>query len=63
MYEVKVGIQIKDDYFEAGTLIPEEKIPKKSKKWLLEQGVIGKAFDKKEFIKDEVKKDLLQEEE
>ena len=63
MYEVKVGIQIKDDYFEAGTLVPEEKIPKKSKKWLLQQGVISKAFDKKEFIKDEVKKDLLQEEE
>ena len=63
MYEVKVGIQIKDDYFEAGTLVPEEKIPKKSKKWLLEQGVISKAFDKKEFIKDEEKKDLLQEEE
>lgn len=63
MYEVKVGIQIKEDYFEAGSLIPEEKVPNKSKKWLLEQGVITKAFSKEKFIKEEIKKAITQEEE
>tara|TARA_R100000655_G_scaffold99933_1_gene144123 strand:+ start:24208 stop:24420 length:213 start_codon:yes stop_codon:yes gene_type:complete len=58
MFEVKVGIEIGKEYFEAGSLVPENKIPKKSKKWLLDQGIIAKGFDKKEFVKEELKKDL-----
>ncbi len=58
MYEVNVGIEIGGEYYKAGSLIPESKIPKKSKKWLLEQNVISKQ-SKKNFIKEEIKKELV----
>ena len=32
MYEVNVGIEIGGEYYKAGSLIPETKVPKKSKK-------------------------------
>ena len=38
--------------------LSKNKIPKKSKKWLLDQGIIAKGFDKKEFVKKEIEKDL-----
>jgi protein-L-isoaspartate O-methyltransferase len=51
MYEVTVGIMIKDKEYEAGSLIPESEVPKKSLKWLKEQGILVKPVEKKETKK------------
>ena len=61
MYIVKSGIDIKETRWEAGDHIDEKDIPKKSKKWLLDQGIIAKQT-KEEFVEEEVKKDLTDEE-
>ncbi len=59
MYEVQVGIDLGKEFFEAGSLIPENKVPKKSLKWLKEQGILVKADrarnDKGHFIADDPK--------
>ena len=33
---------VKDDVFEIGDIVDEKDIPKKSKKWLVDQGIIVK---------------------
>lgn len=40
---IKKGIMIEDKELKAGTLVEENQIPKKSKKWLLEQNIIEKS--------------------
>jgi orotate phosphoribosyltransferase-like protein len=40
---IKKGIMIEDKELQAGTLVEENQIPKKSKKWLLEQNIIEKS--------------------
>jgi len=52
MLEVTVGIDIGDEYFEAGSLIPETKVPKKSLKWLKAQGILIKPNTKEEKVDD-----------
>jgi|TARA_R100001163_G_C5067744_1_gene207134 hypothetical protein len=41
-YEVKIGFMNGSNSFEVGDIIMEAQIPKKSKKWMLEQGIIEK---------------------
>ena len=42
MYEVVNGITVGDKYFAEGEIIDNKKVPQKSIKWLLEQGLIIK---------------------
>lgn len=46
MYEILIGIKIKDKRFEAGTIVSSSDIPKASIVWLLDQKLIKKV-DKK----------------
>jgi len=46
-YEVVNGFDTKDKRYEAGDVIEESVIPSKSKKWLLEQGIVVKYVEKK----------------
>ena len=42
MYVVEIEFMVKDDVFEIGDVVDEKDIPKKSKKWLVDQGIIVK---------------------
>ena len=42
MFIVKIEFMVKDDVFEIGDIVDEKDIPKKSKKWLVDQGIIVK---------------------
>jgi 5-formaminoimidazole-4-carboxamide-1-beta-D-ribofuranosyl 5'-monophosphate synthetase len=42
MYVVEIEFMVKDDVFEIGDIVDEKDIPKKSKKWLVDQGIIVK---------------------
>ena len=42
MYVVEIEFMVKDDVFEIGDIDDEKDIPKKSKKWLGDQGIIVK---------------------
>ena len=57
MFEVTIGIDIGKEHFKAGSLVPEDKVPKKSLKWLKDQGILVKAErarnDKGHFIADD----------
>ena len=46
-YEVMVGFDTDKKRFEAGEILDEKDIPSKSKKWLLEQGIVVKYVEKK----------------
>lgn len=46
-YEVVSGFDTKDKRYEAGDVIEESVIPRKSKKWLVEQGIVIKYAEKK----------------
>ena len=58
-YVVEIEFMVKDDVFEIGDVVDEKDIPKKSKKWLVDQGIIVKedlvrASNKKgHFIADD----------
>ena len=41
-YSVQIEFMVKDDVFEIGDIVDEKDIPKKSKKWLVDQGIIVK---------------------
>ena len=41
-YEVMSGFETKEKRYEAGEVIDESVIPSKSKKWLIEQGIVIK---------------------
>ena len=41
-YVVEIEFMVKDDVFEIGDVVDEKDIPKKSKKWLVDQGIIVK---------------------
>jgi hypothetical protein len=41
-YEVKIGFMAKDEVYEIGDILEEKDIPKKSKKWLIDQSIIVK---------------------
>ena len=41
-YKVEIEFMVKDDVFEIGDIVDEKDIPKKSKKWLVDQGIIVK---------------------
>lgn len=45
-YLVKTNIYVDDKEIKAGTVIDDNAIPKKSKKWLLEQNIIEKSDGK-----------------
>ncbi len=52
MYEVVNGITVGDKYFAQGEIIDNKKVPQKSIKWLLEQGLlikIDKAYKEKKL--------------
>ena len=52
MYEVVNGITVGDKYFAEGEIIDNKKVPHKSIKWLLEQGLlikIDKAYKEKKL--------------
>ena len=57
MFEVTIGIDIGKEHFEAGSLVPEDKVPKKSLKWLKDQGILVKAErarnEKGHFVADD----------
>tara|TARA_Y100000593_G_C4206522_1_gene284593 strand:+ start:144 stop:380 length:237 start_codon:yes stop_codon:yes gene_type:complete len=46
-YEVMSGFETKEKRYEAGEVIDESVIPSKSKKWLIEQGIVIKYIEKK----------------
>ena len=46
-YEVMSGFETKEKRYEAGEVIDESVIPSKSKKWLIEQGIVIKFIEKK----------------
>tara|TARA_R100000781_G_scaffold26852_4_gene19948 strand:- start:2580 stop:2816 length:237 start_codon:yes stop_codon:yes gene_type:complete len=52
-YEVLIGFMVKDDIFEVGDVLNEDQIPKKSKKLLIEQGVIAKVVENKKRARNE----------
>ena len=52
MYDVVNGITVEDKYFAQGEIIDNKKVPQKSIKWLLEQGMlikIDKAYKEKKL--------------
>ena len=55
MYIAKVGFMTKDKTVAIGDTVLDSDIPKKSKKWMLEQSIIVKAdsIEAKEILKDE----------
>ena len=55
MYIARVGFVTKDKSFAIGDKVLDSDIPKKSKKWMLEQSIIVKAdsIEAKEILKDE----------
>jgi hypothetical protein len=50
-FVVNVGIDIKDEFLEVGTVIEDSKLPKKSLKWLKDQNIIEKYDENKEKIR------------
>ena len=42
MYEVKISFMVGDSSFEVGDRLDDKDIPKKSKTWLIKQGIIVK---------------------
>ena len=46
-YEVMSGFETKEKRYEAGEVIDESVIPSKSKKWLIEQGIVIKYIENK----------------
>lgn len=44
-YKVEIGFMVGDSQFEEGQLLEEKDIPKKSKKWIIEQGIIVKKSE------------------
>ena len=46
--KVNIGFDIKDEHLEAGSIIDDTVIPKKSLKWLKEQNIVEKYDEKKE---------------
>ncbi len=47
-FVINIGIDIKDEFLEAGTVIEDSQLPKKSLKWLKDQNIIEKYDEKKE---------------
>ena len=45
---VNIGFDIKDDHIEAGSIVEDNLIPKKSLKWLKDQNIVEKYDEKKE---------------
>jgi hypothetical protein len=52
-YEVLIGFMVKDDIFEIGDIINEDQLPKKSKKLLIEQGVVAKVEENRKRARNE----------
>mgnify|MGYP003154961521 CR=1 FL=1 len=46
--KVNIGFDIKDDHIEAGSIVEDNLIPKKSLKWLKDQNIVEKYDEKKE---------------
>ena len=46
--KVNIGFDVKDEHLEAGSIIEDNVIPKKSLKWLKEQNIVEKYDEKKE---------------
>lgn len=55
MYIARVGFMTKDKTIAIGDTVLDSDIPKKSKKWMLEQSIIVKAdsVEAKEILKEE----------
>ena len=47
-FVINIGIDIKDEFLEAGTVIEDSQLPKKSLKWLKDQNIVEKYDEKKE---------------